>query len=79
VLWIRNLSLHLAAKAGSSFMAWSMTVKTSEHQWKDEVVRQELANLGPRRRRQALLGQSWDGRSIAVSDSILGNAYICVG
>jgi len=25
VLWIKNLSLHLAAKGGSSFMAWSIT------------------------------------------------------
>jgi len=26
VLWMRNLSLHLAFRGGSSLMAWSITV-----------------------------------------------------
>ena len=29
VLWIRNLSLHLADSAGSSFMGWSITKRVT--------------------------------------------------
>jgi len=65
VLWIKNLSLHFADKAGSSFMGWSITMNCHQSQ---AIRRVAGANLIHRYFLQVRFFQNWGVRNTASKE-----------
>jgi hypothetical protein len=60
--WTRNLSLHLASGAGSSFIACSSTARHQPVE-SDDRANPQVTNLARRHVYRVLCARNWGGRS----------------